>query len=205
MVKDWHEIEPWFAIDGFDDVILSRVNIIDILDMLDIEYGQCRSGEFTHRIRCPFKIHAEGAERTPSCYVSQETNSFYCFGCNSNGTLIDFYAKYKPCPYFKAMEEISGLIGITSEEDIQKILDTLPKREKRDPEKTMAFHVFKTGSMIREYLQKVESTTEYSRKVLWADKKIFPKLDSFLDDMSDDDWEKAKEFHDKIKGLIGKK
>jgi len=205
MVKDWHEIEPWFAIDGFDDVILSRVNIIDILDMLDIEYGQCRSGEFTHRIRCPFKIHAEGAERTPSCYVSQETNSFYCFGCNSNGTLIDFYSKYKPCPYFKAMEEIAGLIGITSEEDIQKILDTLPKREKRAPEKTMAFHVFNTGAMVREYLQKIESTTEYNRKVLWADKKIFPKLDSFLDDMSDDDWEKAKEFHDKIKGLIGKK
>lgn len=206
MVKDWHEIdEPWFEIDDFDNVILSVIDIIDILDILKIEYNQCRSGEFTHRIRCPFKIHADGAERTPSCYVSQDTNSFYCFGCNSSGNLIDFYAKYIPCPYYKAMEDIANILGLTSTNNVQDIADKVPKKERRDPEKTIAFYVFKSGNLIREHLNEAKSTPDYNKKMVWADKKIFPKLDSFLDDMTDDDWEKAKDFYDKIKKFIGVK
>lgn len=203
MVKDWHEIdEPWFIIDDFDSVISDLLSIIDILEMFEIEYSYCRTGEFTHKLRCPF--HADGEERTPSCYVSQDTNSFYCFGCNSSGNLIDFYAKYIPCPYFKAMEELSAIVGITAGSDIQNLTDNLPKREKRDPEKTIAFYVFKTGNLVRDYLSKIKNSNEYNKRLLWADKKIFPKLDLLLDKATDDDWEKAKDFFDKVKFIVGK-
>lgn len=41
------------------------------------------------KVRCPFPSHAGGEERTPSfhCYGD---GSFYCFGCNVGGSIIDF-------------------------------------------------------------------------------------------------------------------
>lgn len=49
-------------------------------------------------ICCPFPSHKGGKERTPSLYLYRETNSYYCFGCKSSRTTVDFVS---------ALEEIS--------------------------------------------------------------------------------------------------
>jgi len=203
LIKKWTEINaPWFEIERFPQLVESKINIIDVLGLLKLEYSQSRSGEFTHRMRCPFKIHADGEERTPSLFMSQDTNSFYCYGCHSHGTFINFIMYYLGCPYFKAIEwvvEATGMMG----GDIQKALENLPIRERMDPEKTIETWVFRIGNDVRNYLNSLKGKNKYNTELFWADTKIYPKLDYIMDEFSDKDWERVKKYHDKIKKYMG--
>ena len=90
-VADWTEIhEPLWEIDEFIDVVLDKVFILDILDKYGVEYSACRTGDFSQRTKCPFPKHLDGSERTASLFISEEKNSFYCYGCNSGGNVINF-------------------------------------------------------------------------------------------------------------------
>src|SRR5574342_124989 len=96
---DWCEInDPWLEHDAFPELIEERVNILDILDKLDIEYINSHGGEFSHKLRCPLPEHSGGNERTASMFICAEKNSFYCFGCNSGGTIINFVVRLLGMP-----------------------------------------------------------------------------------------------------------
>ena len=41
--------------------------------------------ESNYKIRCPFKSHSDGHEKTASFYYYHKTNSFNCFGCHKGG------------------------------------------------------------------------------------------------------------------------
>ena len=75
----------------YREIILSKINIVDIMTEYKIPLELKESGQFTHRAKCPFHSGKDGRiERTPSLYVSSKTNSFYCFGpCDAQGSLID--------------------------------------------------------------------------------------------------------------------
>jgi len=86
---DWGDT-PWADIENIYEIILDKVNILDILDKYDIEYSKSFSGSFSHKLKCPLLSHLDGRERTASFFVSESNNSFYCFGCKyKRGCLID--------------------------------------------------------------------------------------------------------------------
>lgn len=201
---DWVEINaPWFEIDEFVDILVDKVHILDILDKWNIEYADCQSGEFSHRLRCPLPAHLSGGERTASFFVSQTQNKFYCFGCNSGGSIIDFVSLYAGKPFYEVVRWLASYAGITNE-NLEENLKNLPKREKRDPEKLVSTYIFRTGIFIRDNLNKIKDKKEYTKRCEWADQK-FIKLDKYLDKLSDDEWEVAKAYHDKtIKYLKSK-
>ena len=202
-VKSWTEIDaPWITEDQFSDLIIARVVFLDILDYYKIEYGPCASGEFTHRMRCPLPIHANGEERTPSCYVSETQNKFYCFGCNSGGNIIDFVRFYSGKPYYEAIRWLSAFAKIT-EENLES-LKNMPKKEKKDPEKTVMRHVYKSGILLRSFLERHKGKKEYTKWSEWADKQ-FIKLDRFTDQLKDEEWETVKAFHDKLENYLKNK
>jgi len=200
----WDKIdEPLIEIEGLIGVILDKVNILSILDKWGIEYSACKTGEFTHRAKCPFPMHSFGDERTPSFFVSEEQNKFYCFGCNSGGNTIDMIRLYAGKPFYEAAKWLAEIAGITSG-NIDESLLNITKKEKRDPEHKIVTHVFRTGIVIRKFLKSIEENADYKEWVEWADKR-FIKLDKYLNDLKDDDWEVVRDYHNKIVKYLKRK
>jgi hypothetical protein len=187
----WGE-EPWFD-NNISDAILDKVNILDILDKYGIEYIRTHAGNFTHKLRCPLPEHMGGQERTASLCISDK-NDFHCFGCNANGNVIDFIMLYRGVPFYKAIEILYNYIGSNggSIEDFP-----VKERVKIDPEHTVLIHVFRSGLVIRDFLKLKLGHEDYPKWDVWA-KKQFNRLDSFIDKLDDDQWEKAKSYHNKV-------
>ena len=202
-IKDWSEInDPWLECETFPDLIAERVNILDILDKLELEYIITNNGEFSHKLRCPFPNHSEGSERTASMFVSTQKNSFYCFGCNTGKNVIDFTMKMLGMPYQEALKWLAELAGITDVNQLSS--DPFAKKERRDPEKNTGFQALKIANLVREHLVSKKTSLEYNKWVAWADKR-FKKLDTLLDSTEDKDWEVINNYYLKLKGIISKK
>ena len=61
---------------------------------------------------CPFH-----SEKTPSCYLYPETQSFYCFGCGAGGDVITFVMKIENLEYIEAVKFLAERSGIAMPED----------------------------------------------------------------------------------------
>lgn len=56
------------------------------------KYG-VRMDPFSRKATCPFPSHKGGRESTASFYFYPDTNTFWCFGCKSGRTGVDFVSK----------------------------------------------------------------------------------------------------------------
>lgn len=57
---------------------------------------------------CPFH-----SEKTPSCTVYLENNSFYCFGCGTGGDVVTFIMKIENLDYIEALKFLADRAGMT--------------------------------------------------------------------------------------------
>lgn len=195
MNKDWTEInEPFFEVEGFIDILLDKISILDILTRCSVEYYSCKSGDFSHKAKCPLPIHSFGNERTPSFFISEENNTFYCFGCNSGTNIIDFIRMFFGKPFLESIKWLSDYSNIT-----ESNMASLPTIHigKINIEKRVVTHAFRTGIIIRNYLYKIKKTKEYNAECLWADRQ-FIKIDKYLYILKDEDWKIVKIYYDKI-------
>jgi len=60
---------------------------VHIKDYIEQFTGALRTSGRTARAKCVFPDHVD---KTASLYVYPETSSFYCFGCNRGGDVIEF-------------------------------------------------------------------------------------------------------------------
>ena len=67
-----------------------------------------------HNFVCSCPFHSE---KTPSCYVYTETQSFYCFGCGAGGDVITFIMKIENLDYIEAVRFLAQRSGMTLPED----------------------------------------------------------------------------------------
>lgn len=56
---------------------------------------------------CPFHL-----EKTPSCCVFEDTQSFYCFGCGAGGDVITFIMRIENLNYQEAVEWLANRVGL---------------------------------------------------------------------------------------------
>lgn len=70
-----------------------------------------RSGR-TYKCLCPFH-----SEKTPSCVVYPDTDSFHCFGCGTGGDVITFIMKIENLSFIEAVKLLAQKSGITMPED----------------------------------------------------------------------------------------
>lgn len=193
MKLDWGDIDiPWLEREDFVDLVLDKLSILDILDKYEIEYFPASTAEFGHKMRCPFPKHHGGAERTASCFVSHNQESFFCFGCNTGSNAIDFIVALAEVPYHRALEIAASIAKISGDET--EFVSR--KRQRRDPEQTMLHYVFKSGEVIREWLKDAEGKTQYDKYCRWADKR-FVELDGYLD-KDDDEWQVSKDYYERL-------
>ena len=61
---------------------------------------------------CPFH-----SERTPSCTVYRDTQSFYCFGCGAGGDVITFIKRIENLNYIEAVRFLAERAGLTVPEN----------------------------------------------------------------------------------------
>ncbi|MCQ2464898.1 MAG: DNA primase [Oscillospiraceae bacterium] len=74
-------------------------------------YTSLRRHGSTSKCLCPFH-----SEKTPSCTVYNDTQSFYCFGCGAGGDVISFIKRIENLSYIEAVRFLAERAGMTMPE-----------------------------------------------------------------------------------------
>ena len=85
------------------DVIKSKVSIRNELEKKTklIQKGK------DYWCCCPFHD-----EKTPSCKLNEDQQSFYCFGCGAKGDIFTIYTDLYNYSFIDAVKELSQKIGL---------------------------------------------------------------------------------------------
>ena len=75
-------------------------------------YTSLKKHGSTSKCLCPFH-----SEKTPSCTVYSDTQSFYCFGCGAGGDVISFIKRIENLSYIEAVRFLAERAGITMPEN----------------------------------------------------------------------------------------
>lgn len=65
-----------------------------------------RAGRYL-KCNCPFH-----SEKSPSCFVYPQSNSFYCFGCGAGGDVITFTMKIENLDFYEAIKLLAERSGV---------------------------------------------------------------------------------------------
>ena len=89
-----------------EDFIYRLREANDIVAAFSMYVNLKRRGR-THVCNCPFH-----SEKTPSCTVYPDTQSFYCFGCGAGGDVISFTMRMENLPYREAVRLLAQRCGM---------------------------------------------------------------------------------------------
>lgn len=107
---------------------------------------------------CPFH-----QETKPSFYISPERDTFYCFGCQASGDLIEFYSRINGLDFRETIIQLAEEAGITIEANAAPANSYRPGRSEKQAmfelHKVAAEHFAanlarETGAECREYIKK---------------------------------------------------
>ena len=68
----------------------SSFNLLNYIDKKFLTQKVPSSSGWTRKMRCPF--HKNGSERTPSLFINNNKNIFYCQACGISGGIVQFIA-----------------------------------------------------------------------------------------------------------------
>lgn len=91
---------------------LSRIKDSNRIDDIMRQYVTLKRSGHIYKCLCPFH-----SERTPSCTVYPDSESFYCFGCGAGGDVITFIMKIENLDYIEAVKYLAEKSGIPMPED----------------------------------------------------------------------------------------
>ena len=109
------------------------------------------SGKGTHQCDCP--LH--GDKKTPSFTVYEVNQSFYCFGCNAGGDIIDLVAKYYNYEHFQAVQFLAEKAGIeVLHKDLSKLQARKRKRQNMETRRDQCYNDLLRNTDAQEYLRR---------------------------------------------------
>ena len=112
--------------------IKDRVNIVDIIgSVIKLD----RTG-INHKACCPFHH-----EKTPSFFVSEQRQTFNCFGCGVKGDVVEFVKQYEHMEFKEALRYVFDRSGLP-ESDWQQNQERSAQDIKADQEKKEALTIF---------------------------------------------------------------
>lgn len=88
---------------------------------------------------CPFH-----SEKSPSCTLYLENNSFYCFGCGAGGDVVTFVMKIENLSYVEAIKFLADRSGMAMPEDSKNDESTRIKSRILEINRTAARYFYDT-------------------------------------------------------------
>ena len=85
--------------------LLGRTDIVDVLREKGLALKKTSAGEYS--CCCPFH-----QEHSPSFYVSESKQVYYCFGCQAKGNVLSFLMRHDSLGYVEAVEYLADRLGI---------------------------------------------------------------------------------------------
>ena len=140
----------------------------DINEVIKERIGEPQKRDFYH---CPFHN-----EKTPSFHVNPTSQTFYCFGCEKGGDVVNFIQEYEGLSFNEAVSLLGEGIGIhldftKQQRDERGVNDKLSEIMQG----ALKFYMDKLkdpvdGRKARDYLEKREIDIETARKTGKVDK-----------------------------------
>lgn len=122
------------AIDNsFIEDLKSRINIVDLISRTQ---SLKKSGNH-YECCCPFHN-----EKTPSFKVSENRQTYHCFGCGESGDVINWMEEYNGCSFPEAIRELAGIAGVEVPRDA----------DQSDELKKASSAAYNLGSALRKIL-----------------------------------------------------
>lgn len=106
--------------------IKERVNIIDVIG----RYIKVTKAGINHKACCPFHN-----EKTPSFFISEQRQTFTCFGCGEKGDVIEFVQKYEHMDFRTALRALFDQSGLPESDWDESREKTKEEKEKEDEKK----------------------------------------------------------------------
>ncbi|MDR1753909.1 MAG: DNA primase [Eubacterium sp.] len=94
-----------------EEFLLRLRETIDIVETV-APYVQLKKASRDYVCLCPFH-----SEKTPSCHIYTESNSFYCFGCGAGGDNITFIRMAENLDYIEAIRFLAAKAGLRVPEE----------------------------------------------------------------------------------------
>jgi DNA primase len=88
--------------------VTAALNIVDVIG----SYFPLRRAGTEFRALCPFH-----QEKTPSFYVNPDKQTFYCFGCQRGGSIIQFVQEYEHVDFPEAVRRLATRAGIAIQQE----------------------------------------------------------------------------------------
>lgn len=95
----------------FSEETIAEIKAIPIAEVVNL-YARVEVREGNGNILCP--LH--GDNKTPSLHLYHDTNTFYCFGCQAGGDVINFVQKLKGLSFWAACRSLAEAFNITVKE-----------------------------------------------------------------------------------------
>lgn len=140
--------------------IKSRLDIVDLVG----DYVSIRKKGQTYWGLCPFH-----GEKTPSFSVSQERQTFHCFGCGKGGDIFTFIMEMEHLEFREALEKLADMSGVKL-----KVFagnkDSKEKRAKNIDIQAAALEFFKqslsgaSGEEARAYLKRRSISPDLAKR-----------------------------------------
>jgi hypothetical protein len=185
------------------DAVLAKINLAELMKEYNLKLESKNTGQFTHRTYCPFHTgKSGGTERTPSFYISTQTNSFYCFGCSITGGPIDFVSLVEGMPATKALIKLAKKVGVLSQNGI--IDEEQIKIEPILDNRNIEIFLFDISNLLRTHIYNFLNKEEFEKEFRWME-KVAEKADEFLAQIGYEDYEYAKDLYEKIKIAVDKR
>lgn len=140
--------------------IKSKLDIVEIIG----DYVSIRKKGQTYWGRCPFHN-----EKTPSFSVSQERQTFHCFGCGKGGDIFTFIMEMEHLEFREALEKLADTAGVKLQE-LRGNRGTKEKKVTSSDIQKEALEFFKeslkgpSGEVARAYLNRRSITSELATK-----------------------------------------
>lgn len=100
-----------FMVKLSEEFIFRLKSVCDIASIVS-NYLELKQSGRNRKCCCPFH-----SEKTPSFFIFEETNSFYCFGCGIGGDVITFIEKIENLEYVEAVRFLCKMSGIEFPEE----------------------------------------------------------------------------------------
>ena len=97
---------------AFSDDFLERIKDANDISSVVSAYVSTKRAGHDSVCLCPFH-----SEKTPSCHIYSDTQSFYCFGCGAGGSVIQFIMLMEHLDFQESVRFLAQRAGIPMPED----------------------------------------------------------------------------------------